>query len=142
MRIPLQLAVIFAICVAGEVLHRIVGVPLPGNIIGMVILLILLCTKAIKPEHISGVSGFFLKHLALFFLPPSIAIMTVGDDILSKWPLLLFLCIAFTIITIAMGGWVTQFLVRRQEYRENLALRAERLARRAAARNESSGGEP
>ena len=142
MRIPLQLAVIFAICVAGEVLHRIVGVPLPGNIIGMVILLILLCTKIIKPEHISGVSGFFLKHLALFFLPPSIAIMTVGDDILSKWPLLLFLCIAFTIITIAMGGRVTQFLVRRQEYRENLALRAERIAKRAAAKSESSEGEP
>ena len=142
MRIPLQLAVIFAICVAGEVLHRIVGVPLPGNIIGMVILLILLCTKVIKPEHISGVSSFFLKYLALFFLPPSIAIMAVGDDVLSKWPLLLFLCIAFTIITIAVGGRVTQFLVRRQEYRENLALRAERLAKRAAAKGGSSGGEP
>ncbi len=142
MRIPLQLAVIFAICVAGEILHRIVGVPLPGNIIGMVILLILLCTKVIKPEHISGVSSFFLKYLALFFLPPSIAIMTVGDDILSKWPLLLFLCIAFTLVTIAMGGWATQFLIRKQEYRENLALRAERLAKRAAANGESSGGEP
>ena len=142
MRIPLQLAVIFAICVAGEVLHRIVGVPLPGNIIGMVILLILLCTKVIKPEQITGVSGFFLKYLALFFLPPSIAIMTVGDDVLSKWPLLLFLCVAFTIITIAVGGRVTQFLVRKQEYRENLALRTERLAKRAAARGESSGGEP
>ena len=142
MRIPLQLAVIFAICIAGEFLHRIVGIPLPGNIIGMVILLLLLCTKVVKPEHISGVSGFFLKHLALFFLPPSIAIMAVGDEVLSKWPLLLFLCIAFTIITIAMGGWVTQFLVRKQEYRENLALRTERLAKRAAAKDESSGGEP
>lgn len=142
MRIPLQLAVIFAICIAGEVLHRIVGVPLPGNIIGMVLLLILLCTKIIKPEHISGVSGFFLKYLALFFLPPSIAIMTVGDDVLSKWPLLLFLCITFTVITIAIGGRVTQFLVRRQEYQENLALRAERLAKRAAAKSELNGGEP
>ena len=142
MRIPLQLAVIFAICIAGEVLHRVVGVPLPGNIIGMVLLLILLCTKVIKPEHISGVSSFFLKYLALFFLPPSIAIMTVGDDVLSKWPLLLFLCITFTLVTIAMGGWATQFLIRKQEYRENLALRAERLAKRATAKSESSGGEP
>ena len=119
MRIPLQLAVIFAICLAGEFLHRIVGVPLPGNIIGMVLLLILLCTKVIKPEQISGVSNFFLKHLAIFFLPPSIAIMAVGDDVLSKWPLLLALCIAFTLVTIAMGGWVTQLLIRKQEKREN-----------------------
>ena len=67
--------------------------------------------------------------------------MTVGDDVLSKWPLLLFLCIAFTLVTIAMGGWATQFLIRKQEYRENLALRAERLARRAA-QNKTEGGKP
>lgn len=130
MRTPLQLAVIFAICLAGEFLHRIVGIPLPGNIIGMVLLLILLCLKVLRPEQISGVSGFFLNHLALFFLPPSIAIMAVGDEILSQWPLLLFLCIVFTLATIAVSGLSTQFLIRKQEYRENLALRAERLRKR------------
>ena len=67
MRTPLQLAVIFAICLAGEFLHRIVGIPLPGNIIGMVLLLALLCLKTLKPEQISGVSSFFLNYLALFF---------------------------------------------------------------------------
>ncbi len=135
MRIPLQLAVIFGICLAGEILHRIVGIPLPGNIIGMVLLLTLLCFKIIKPEQISAVSSFFLNHLALFFLPPSIAIMAVGDEILSKWHLLLFLCIAFTLVTLAVSGRCTQFFIRRQEYRESLALRAERLDR---SRNRSS----
>ena len=139
MRTPLQLAVIFAICLAGEFLHRIVGIPLPGNIIGMVLLLVLLCLKVLKPEQISGVSSFFLNHLALFFLPPSIAIMAVGDDVLSKWHLLLFLCIAFTLVSIAVGGRMTQILIRKQEYRENLALRAERLAKRAS-RSEINGG--
>ena len=132
MRTPLQLAVIFAICLAGEFLHRIVGIPLPGNIIGMVLLLALLCLKIIKPEQISGVSGFFLNHLALFFLPPSIAIMTVGDDVLGQWPLLLFLCIAFTLATLTVTGISTQFFIRRQEYRENLALRATRLSRNSS----------
>jgi len=142
MRIPLQLAVIFAICVAGEFLHRIVGVPLPGNIIGMVLLLALLCLKVLKSEQISGVSSFFLNHLALFFLPPSIAIIGVGDDVLSKWPLLLFLCIAFTLITIAVGGRCTQFLIRKQEYRENMALRKERLANRQHGQiSNQNGGE-
>ena len=148
MRIPLQLAVIFAICVAGEFLHRIVGIPLPGNIIGMVLLLALLCLKFIKPEQISGVSSFFLNHLALFFLPPSIAIMAVGDEVLSKWLLLLVLCIVFTLATLAVSGRCTQVFIRKQEYRENLALRAERLAQRHAEQASSSdnkdknGGNP
>jgi holin-like protein len=140
MRTPLQLAVIFAICLAGEFLHRIVGIPLPGNIIGMVLLLALLCLKILKPEQISGVSSFFLNYLALFFLPPSIAIMAVGDDILSKWPLLLGLCIVFTLITLAVSGRCTQLFIRKQEYRENLAIRAERLAKRAAS-NSKNGDE-
>ena len=140
MRTPLQLAVIFAICLAGEFLHRIVGIPLPGNIIGMVLLLALRCLKIIKPEQISGVSSFFLNYLALFFLPPSIAIMAVGDDVLSKWPLLLGLCIVFTLITLAVSGRCTQLFIRKQEYRENLAIRAERLAKRAAS-NSKNGDE-
>lgn len=140
MRTPLQLAVIFAICLAGEFLHRIVGIPLPGNIIGMVLLLALLCLKILKPEQISGVSSFFLNYLALFFLPPSIAIMAVGDEVLSKWPLLLGLCIVFTLITLAVSGRCTQLFIRKQEYRENLALRAERLAKRAAS-NSKNGDE-
>ena len=115
MRIPLQLAIIFAICLAGEFLNRIVGIPLPGNIIGMVLLLILLCLKIVKLEHISTVSTVFLKYLPLFFLPPSIAIMAVGDDILSRWPLLLTMCIAFTVITMAVTGISTQFLIRLQD---------------------------
>jgi holin-like protein len=140
MRTPLQLAVIFAICLAGEFLHRIVGIPLPGNIIGMVLLLALLCLKILKPEQISGVSSFFLNYLALFFLPPSIAIMAVGDDVLSKWPLLLGLCIVFTLITLAVSGRCTQLFIRKQEYRENIAIRAERLAKRAAS-NSKNGDE-
>ena len=115
MRIPVQLAIIFAICLAGEFLNRIVGIPLPGNIIGMILLLILLCLKIVKLEHISTVSTVFLKYLPLFFLPPSIAIMAVGDDILSRWPLLLTMCIAFTVITMAVTGISTQFLIRLQD---------------------------
>ena len=120
-------------------MHRIVGIPLPGNIIGMVLLLALLCLKILKPEQISGVSSFFLNYLALFFLPPSIAIMAVGDDVLSKWPLLLGLCIVFTLITLAVSGRCTQLFIRKQEYRENLALRAERLAKRAASSSKKGG---
>lgn len=120
MRVPVQLAVIFAICIAGEFLYRIVGIPIPGNIIGMIILLLLLCTKILKPEQISGVSSFFLNHLALFFLPPSIAIMTVGEDILSQWPMLLLLCIALTVVTLVATGLTTQFFIGRQERNSNI----------------------
>lgn len=112
MRILLQLALILGISFTGELLHRYVGVPIPGNILGMLILLLLLCVKVVKLSHIKEVSDFFLKHIAFFFLPPSIGIMAAGEEVMSQWPLLLFLCVALTIITFAATGWTVQLLAK------------------------------
>ena len=115
MRILQQLAIIFGICLVGDILHTHAGVPVPGNILGMIILLLLLCLKIVKVDQIKDVSDFFLKRLAFFFLPPSIGIMAAGDEVLSQWPLLLILCIALTIVTMAVTGWTVQLLSKNKE---------------------------
>ena len=99
----------------GELLHDFTGMPIPGNILGMLILFILLCLKIVKLEQIKEVSDFFLKRLAFFFLPPAIGLMLVGDDVKSQWPLLLFLCIAITIVTMAVTGWTVQLLNKKSK---------------------------
>ncbi len=115
MRILLQLALILGICYVGELIHDYTGIPIPGNILGMLILLLLLCLKVIKLEQIREVSDFFLKRLAFFFLPPAIGLMLVGDDVKSQWPLLLFLCIVITIVTMAITGWTVQLLSKKSK---------------------------
>ena len=113
MRILLQLALILGICYAGDLIHDITGIPVPGNILGMLILFLLLCLKIVKLEQIREVSDFFLKRLAFFFLPPAIGLMLVGDDVKSQWPLLLLLCIVITIVTMAATGWTVQLLCKK-----------------------------
>ena len=115
MPILVQLIVILGICLTGDLLHQQVGVPVPGNILGMLILLLLLCFKVIKVDHIKETSDFFLKRLPFFFLPPSIGIMVAGDEVLSQWPLLLILCIALTIVTMAITGWTVQLLAHKRK---------------------------
>jgi holin-like protein len=115
MRILLQLALILGICYIGDLIHEYTGVPIPGNILGMLILLLLLCLKIVKLEQIREISDFFLKRLAFFFLPPAIGLMLVGDDVKSQWPLLLFLCIVITIVTMAATGWTVQLLSKKSK---------------------------
>ena len=105
MRVLLQLALILGICYAGDLIHDYTGIPVPGNILGMLILLLLLCLKIVKLDQIREVSDFFLKRLSFFFLPPAIGLMLVGDDVKSQWPLLLFLCIVITVVTMVTTGW-------------------------------------
>ena len=116
MKILAQFLIILSICLAGEILHRVVHIPLPGNIIGMLILLALLCTKVVKLEHIKDVSDFFLKHIAFFFLPPSIGIMAAGEEIMGRWPLLLAICVVLTVITMAVTGKTMQLSCRLQNF--------------------------
>lgn len=114
MRIPLQLALILSICLLGELLHQLLNIPIPGNILGMLILLLLLCCKIIKPEHIKETSDFFLKHLAFFFLPASVSIILVYKTLQSKAIILFALCIFTTWITLGVTGRLTQFFIKRQ----------------------------
>ena len=115
MRILLQLALILGICYTGDLIHDYTGIPVPGNILGMLILLLLLCLKIVKLEQIREISDFFLKRLAFFFLPPAIGLMLVGDDVKTQWPLLLLLCIALTIVTMATTGWTVQILSKKSK---------------------------
>ncbi len=121
MRVLLQLALILGICYAGELLNTYTGIPIPGNILGMLILLLLLCLKIIKLEQIREVSDFFLKRLSFFFLPPAIGLMLVGDDVKSQWPLLLFLCIVITIVTMVTTGWAVQLLSKKEKANDSKA---------------------
>ena len=115
MRILLQLALILGICYVGDLIHDYAGIPVPGNILGMLILLLLLCLKIVKLDQIREVSDFFLKRLSFFFLPPAIGLMLVGDDVKSQWPLLLILCIVITIVTMAITGWTVQLLSKKSK---------------------------
>lgn len=115
MRVFLQLALILGICYAGDLIHDYTDIPVPGNILGMLILLLLLCLKIVKLDQIREVSDFFLKRLSFFFLPPAIGLMLVGDDVKSQWPLLLFLCIVITIVTMVTTGWTVQLLSKKNK---------------------------
>lgn len=115
MRVFLQLALILGICYAGDLIHDFTDIPVPGNILGMLILLLLLCLKVVKLDQIREVSDFFLKRLSFFFLPPAIGLMLVGDDVKSQWPLLLFLCIVITVVTMVTTGWTVQLLSKKNK---------------------------
>jgi holin-like protein len=132
MRILLQIALILGICYAGDLIHDYTGIPVPGNILGMLILLLLLCLKIVKLDQIKEVSDFFLKRLSFFFLPPAIGLMLVGDDVKSQWPILLLLCIAITIVTMATTGWTVQLLSLKDKQKE---------AKPAAAEKETNGSQ-
>ncbi|SHE85237.1 CidA/LrgA family protein [Clostridium fallax] len=115
MKLFRELIIILSIYLIGEFVSYIFHLPVPGNIIGMILLLVLLMTKKIKVSAIETVSNFFLDHLAFFFIPAGVGLISSFGILKSAWAKLLIVCILTTMIVIAITGLVVQFLVERKK---------------------------
>lgn len=63
---------------AGELIARSLDVPVPGGVIGMLLLFIGLLLSRGVPAELEQASQGVLQHLALYFVPASVGIMTMG----------------------------------------------------------------
>lgn len=59
----------------GELLVRALGLPLPGPVIGMVLLLLGLRWARVR-EPVASCAQFLLSHLSLLFIPVGVGVMT------------------------------------------------------------------
>lgn len=115
MKILREATIIIAIYFLGELLSKSLIKFIPGNIIGMVILLTMLCTKVIKLEAIETVTKFLLDHLAFFFIPAGIGLVTAMELIKGNTIKIILICIISTFIVMAITGLTVQALIKVKE---------------------------
>ncbi|MGL4774170.1 MAG: CidA/LrgA family protein [Clostridium sp.] len=106
--------IIIGIYILGEIVSKQFNLPVPGNILGMLILLFLLIFKVIKVEQVETITNFFLSHLAFFFIPAGVGLMTSMGIIKENGVQITLICIITTIIIIGVTGHVVQFIANRK----------------------------
>jgi putative effector of murein hydrolase LrgA (UPF0299 family) len=107
-----HLTLIFACQLAGEAVTRAFQTPLPGPVIGMVLLFSYCAFRGGIPEGLAGVGDALLKNLSLLFVPAGVGVMAHGALFAREAvPIALSLVIS-TLITIAVTGWIMQRLNR------------------------------
>ncbi|HEX3032079.1 MAG TPA: CidA/LrgA family protein, partial [Bacillota bacterium] len=83
----------------GEILSSVTGLPFPGNLLGMLLLLAGLLSGFIKIEWVEGTARFLVNNLALLLVP-------LGVGTMVSWSL-----IAHDIIPISVATFFSTFLV-------------------------------
>ena len=111
MKLFREALIIFGIYLVGELIVSLTHIPIPGNIIGLLLLLVGLCTKVIKVNQVETVANFFLDHLAFFFLPAGVSLMNSFGIIKASIIQIIIVCIITTAIIIASTGLIVQFIV-------------------------------
>lgn len=70
---------------AGELIVRLSGMPVPGPVLGMVLLAAFFILRGSVPENIKQVASVVLQHLSLLFVPAGVGLMLHAARIEAEW---------------------------------------------------------
>ena len=96
----------------GELAARAAGLPLPGPVIGLLILLVALTLRGGPDKALQDTSTGLLRHLSLLFVPAGVAIVTQLDALAENWFAILVSVAVSTTLGLVVTGWVMQRLSR------------------------------
>ena len=99
---------------AGEVVAQLAHLPVPGPVVGMVLLFVGLIVKGGVPEGLEKVGTTLLSHLSLLFIPAGVGIMVHLKLIATEWLPISVALVVSTALTLAVTGVVMQWLARQR----------------------------
>ena len=113
-----QLAFLWLIYQLGQFISKFFHLPVPGNVLGMMILFLLLSLKIVKINWVEKGALFLNKHLAFFFVPIAVGLMTYTPLLKESGLALAVILFGSSIIGMAITGGVSQFLSAKQIHKE------------------------
>ena len=87
---------------AGEVLVRSLQLPVPGPVVGMLLLLLVLIWRGGPGENLRNAGNGLLANLSLLFVPAGVGIMVHGHRIAAEWQALVAAVIGSTVLGLAV----------------------------------------
>ncbi len=104
---------------AGRLLSWALGLPVPGTVIGILILLALVLLLRRIPEPVAHGSDFLLAHLNFFYIPAGVGVMSyaalLAEDL---WPVIVALFVSTFLAMLAAGfafQWAARLTAKREE---------------------------
>jgi len=100
-----------AFLIIGFDIKAVTHIPLPANVIGMVLLFIALRTGLVKMEWCEKASHFLLRHMMLFFIPSVVGAAFLASELTGQWDAAIVALIVSTLCGLAVTGWTANRLL-------------------------------
>ena len=91
---------------AGELLVLLLHLPVPGPVIGMLLLFATLVARGGAPRLVRETAQGLLRHLSLLFVPAGVGVMVHTERIAAEWLPILVALVLSTAATIAVTALV------------------------------------
>ena len=112
MKYIVQFEIIIAISLVGELLNRIIPLPIPASIYGMVILFTALCTGLIKLSAVRETGKFLIYIMPMMFIPATVGLLeswSIMQDFLTA---IIVISLVSTVLVMVLTGHVTQLIIK------------------------------
>lgn len=124
LNITLQIAFLYVLSLLGGIIVEFLHVPLPGSIIGLIILLLLLHMKIVKKEYVADGAGFLLPILTLLFIPATVGVVNYPELLSWLGVSLLIITIISTIFSLGVTAKFAQKLEQTERHKEEVEVYA------------------
>ena len=97
---------------SGEFLVLMLDLPVPGPVIGMLILLVALIMVGGPSQSFEITVHNLLSHLSLLFVPAGVGVMAHFDRISNEWLAVSVALIGSTLIGLGITAWIMSLISR------------------------------
>jgi holin-like protein len=95
---------------AGELVSRSLSLPVPGSVLGMLLLAAGLRTRLLRLAWVQGAAELMIRYMALFFVPPGVAVILYLELMREEWLALVAGSVASTLAVLLTVGVLQQRL--------------------------------
>ena len=120
MKYILQFEIIIAISLIGELLNRIIPLPIPASIYGMVILFTALCTGVIKLSAVRETGKFLIYIMPMMFIPATVGLLDSWSVMQEFLTAIIVISLVSTVLVMVFTGHITQFIIKQKDKEEKL----------------------
>ncbi|EER59536.1 LrgA family protein [Acidovorax delafieldii 2AN] len=107
-------AALFCFQLLGEALVRLLGLPLPGALMGMLLLLAAIAALGRVPEALERTASGLLQNMMLLFIPAIVGVMLHFERIAREWLPFLAAGMGGAAVTLVVTACTLRWLLRKQ----------------------------
>ncbi|MFQ5935316.1 MAG: CidA/LrgA family protein [Acidiferrobacterales bacterium] len=96
----------------GEIVSQIFNLPIPGPVIGMLLLFLLLLARLPLAKQLRETAQNMLRHFSLLFVPAGVGVMLHVQRVSDEWVAIIVALVISTVLTIAVTALSIKVLTR------------------------------
>ena len=112
MKYARQFAINLVVSMIGEILNRVVPLPIPASIYGLILMFAALRAGIIKLNAVRETGYFLIEIMPVMFIPAAVGLLETWGMLRQVWLPFCVITLLSTIAVMAVAGHVTQGVLK------------------------------